>query len=856
MVSDKKYNKKQFRIISAIYTLIYLLAAIMERFIIFEHMGAITVWFPIGISFAAMLIYGKRLFPIIIFASMISNLMLYTLNPEDSFFWTIFSFLLTTAGPPAQAYAGYYLFNYFKVDYYFLQKGRDAFTFIIIALLVGLINSTILIICQPADIHSATISTMEIWTRLWISDLVGILILTPLILSIYKNRKPDISFAGVLEIVSIFVLTILFIQFLFEGWIQQEIINALPFLIIPIVLWIAFRFSPRETSITVTMLAIIIVLGWLNTSGPFIVFEGRVSLIGIQLYLSVTAIVGISLSVSVQERKQILKEYIEISNSLEKRVNKRTDELATLNKELLVEVNSRKKVESELKESEERNTALLSSLPDTIFLHDKNGTFLDFQSPEKNTLFFDPDTIIGKTIEEVLPEKVAEPIKKVFANTLNTHITQSHEYSLNINNKIKYYEARFSNCGENRVMSVIRDITNSRIAEKERKHLEEQVRHSAKLESLGVLAGGIAHDFNNLLTAIMGNAGLAIMSLPNKSKIKNNLNNIENASIRAADLCRQLLAYSGKGKFIIDAVDLNELVNEMSKLMLVSISKKVELQYNFTENIKLFEADSTQIRQIVMNLITNASEALGEKTGKIIIATGFEDCSRAFLKESYFDDNLEEGQYVFLEVVDNGVGMDSETVSKIFDPFFTTKFTGRGLGLAAVVGIVRSHKGAIMIESELKKGTKFKIYFPISKIGIEKKEKKILTNLDWKGSGTILVVDDEESIRYLAQATLKKTGLEVITANDGKEAVKIYKNKSKEINLVLMDLTMPKLSGEEAFKKLQEIQPDVKVVLSSGYSEQEATKKFNNIGLQGFLQKPYKPVELIEKVRSILDATI
>lgn len=856
MISDPyKFNKKHFQIISSVFVFIYVITSTLEANIFFDNIGSRTIWFPAGLSLAAIIIFGKRILPVILLASVLDNLISFSYSSNLSFFGAFFSIIFTSLGPLVQAYVGFKLFELLNAQFDFLKSGDDAFIFILIAAIVGVIDSTINVLFHPGNLLIENFTTVEIWIRLWFSESIGILILTPFILTIYKNRNINTSIAGVIEILSIFTLTFIFTQMLFGGWIQQELVHALPFLLFPLILWVSFRFTPRETSITTFIIAMVSLFGLLNHSSIFILLDGRISHLGLQLYLTVIAVVGIILSVSVLERKQILQNYKEMSNSLEKRVIKRTDELATLNKELLVEVNSRKKAEAELKESEERNTALLSSLPDTIFLHDKNGKFLDYRSVEQSALFFNPNDIIGKSIEEILPAKIAELMKRVFFKTLNSQKTQSYEYSLIINEQAKYFEARFSNCGENRVMSVIRDITDKRIAEEERKTLEEQVRHTQKLESLGVLAGGIAHDFNNLLTAIMGNTGLAIMGLPNNSKVRNNLDRVENASLRAADLCRQLLAYSGKGKFIINTVDLNEMVKEMSNLLMVSISKKVKLEYSFAENIKLFDADSTQIRQIVMNLITNASEAIGEKTGKIDISTGIEECSKSFLKNSYFDDNLEAGEYVFLEVKDSGIGMDNATISNIFDPFFTTKFTGRGLGLAAVVGVVRSHKGAIIIESDLKKGTSFKVYFPVAKTGRKKKDEKQKKSLIWKGKGTILVVDDDEAIRQLGLVTLEKVGLNVITAVDGEEAVEIYKKRNKEINLVLMDLTMPKLGGEEAFRKLQNIRSDVKVILSSGYSEQESTKKFNNIGLQGFLQKPYKPTDLIEKIKSVLDVS-
>ncbi len=402
-------------------------------------------------------------------------------------------------------------------------------------------------------------------------------------------------------------------------------------------------------------------------------------------------------------------------------------------------------------------------------------------------------------------------------------------------------------------LGIVRDITDKVKAEQERKKLEAQIQHAQKLESLGVLAGGIAHDFNNLLTGVLGNVGLAQMELPLASPVLSNIKNIENSAIRAADLCRQLLAYSGKGRFTVMAINLNDIVEEMTFLLESSISKKVIIRYNLEQHLPSIEVDVTQVRQVIMNLIINASDAIGSKSGIITISSGAMECDENYLKETYLDDNLEPGIYVYVEISDTGCGMPQETISKIFDPFYTTKFTGRGLGLAAVLGIMRGHNGAIKIYSEPERGTTFKILFPLSdKTAMSiHKEKSVITQ--WVGSGLILVADDEETIRALCKNTLERSGFTVICASDGKKAVEIFQKNTEKIKMVILDMTMPHLSGEEAFREMRHIRSDVKVLLSSGYNEQNATNNFVGKGLAGFLQKPYKPETLLAKIKHILD---
>ena len=392
-------------------------------------------------------------------------------------------------------------------------------------------------------------------------------------------------------------------------------------------------------------------------------------------------------------------------------------------------------------------------------------------------------------------------------------------------------------------------IVEQQRAEEGRRHMENQLLHAQKLESLGVLAGGIAHDFNNILMVVIGNAELALMRINKESPAVENLHRIEQAAVRAADLAKQMLAYSGKGKFVVENLDLNILLQEMLHMLEVSISKKAVLRLNQYASLPPVEADATQLRQIIMNLVINASEAIGDKSGVIAITTGCMDCDRSYLKGVWLDENLIDGLYVYLEIADSGCGMDKETMAKLFDPFFTTKFTGRGLGMAAVLGIVRGHKGAIKVYSEPGKGTSFKILLPASG-----KPSELFNHVrrhdGWQGSGTVLLVDDEETVRGIGAEMLKELGFTTITANDGRQALEIFK-ATPDISIVILDLTMPHMDGEQCFRELRQFKPDVKVIMSSGYNEQEVTQRFVGKGLAGFVQKPYKLSVLKEAIRKL-----
>jgi two-component system cell cycle sensor histidine kinase/response regulator CckA len=399
--------------------------------------------------------------------------------------------------------------------------------------------------------------------------------------------------------------------------------------------------------------------------------------------------------------------------------------------------------------------------------------------------------------------------------------------------------------GRTVVLAVGRDVTELRT-------LEQKMLHSQKLESLGVLAGGIAHDFNNLLTGILGNADLARSEMSPLAPSRASLEGIETAARRAADLCRQLLAYSGRGRFLLEHISMQELVEQMGHLLSVSISKRVVLKYHFTKGVPPIEADATQMRQAIMNLIVNASEAVGERSGVISVTVGLAHCDADYLKGCFGADNLQPGDYVYLEVADTGHGIDANDISRIFDPFFSTKFTGRGLGLAAVLGIVRGHRGAIKVYSETGKGTTFKLLFPAGESPGPRPGQAPPKASTEQLSGKVLLADDEETIRSLGRRMLQVAGFEVITAADGREAIDKFAAAMDSIVLVILDLTMPHLDGESCFRELRKLKPGVKVILCSGYNEQDIVNRFSGKGLAGFVQKPYTASQLLAKIREVL----
>ena len=387
-------------------------------------------------------------------------------------------------------------------------------------------------------------------------------------------------------------------------------------------------------------------------------------------------------------------------------------------------------------------------------------------------------------------------------------------------------------------------------AEDQRRRLEAQVQNSQKLESLGVLAGGIAHDFNNLLTVVLSHAELSRSQLPEGSPVRLSIREIEQAAERAAELAKQMLAYSGRGTFLIGPVPLDRLVKEIAKLLTTVINKKADLRFDLAP--ATIEGDATQIRQIVMNLITNASDALENKSGTISLRTGVREMGAAELRSSVLMEELQPGNYAFVEVQDSGCGMSEATLSRIFDPFFTTKPTGRGLGLSAVVGIVRSHRGTIHVDTNHGRGTTFRIVFPAvgDRKAVDRPAPTAAGTLS--GTGTILVVDDEAAVNKLTCDVLKKSGFQTITARDGREGLALFEQHRPEIQAIVLDLSMPQLSGLEVATRVRQLSPDLPILFTSGYNRQESSEPLAEIRCAAFLQKPFRPTSLVAAVRELI----
>ena len=491
--------------------------------------------------------------------------------------------------------------------------------------------------------------------------------------------------------------------------------------------------------------------------------------------------------------------------------------------------------------------ALFELMPGSVVLLDAKGYIRDANPYFCRAMCYAREDLIGLHVTQISQEK-PEAIEQNIIRMIAGEILQHEVTNVQKDGSLRFYELREAAVtlpdGSMSILALSNDITDRKRAEQAKLEMERQLLHAQKMDSLGALAGGIAHDFNNLLAVIMSNIELAISDLPMTSPAQDSLTNALLAGKRAAELTRQMLAYSGRGRFVTTQVDLSKLVNGLSDLLKVSISKSVRLELNLASDLPLILADAAQIQQVLMNLVTNASEAIGDKPGVITVSTSVRECDASYLAETRTGNRPRPGRFAILEVSDTGCGMDESVRAKLFDPFFTTKFVGRGLGMSAVLGIVQGHQGAIMVSSKPRKGTVVSAVLPaiVKAAPLGSAGEPLPFTIPRAPaaplSGTVLVAEDEAQVRSLTELLLKRLGLQVLCAEDGERAVELFRQHAGEIKFVLMDLTMPKLNGREAMAEIRKIRPDTKVVLTSGYESDDIIGSYQEHGFDAFIQKP------------------
>jgi len=544
----------------------------------------------------------------------------------------------------------------------------------------------------------------------------------------------------------------------------------------------------------------------------------------------------------ITERKRAEEQLSRYSHDLETLVQERTNKLQI---------------------SEQRFRSFVENANDIVFLLTPDGIFTYVSPNWKDAFGYELAETIGKPFPPfVHPDDAANCYAFMQKAAESGEKQRDVEYRVrHRNGSWIWYSANgsFVNDPINNQLNFLgigRDISESKKAEEEKLALERQLLHTQKLESLGVMASGIAHDFNNLLQSILGNVELAAKGFdPNK-----HLSRAMISGKRAKHITNLMLDYVGKGSTDKAALDLNQLVNENTDMLKVAASSSINIQLSLAKKLPAIMADKAQMQQLVMNLITNATEAITELPGIIKITTGTLDCDKALLDISMLQEKPEPGHYVFLQITDNGSGIDEGTLQRLFDPFFTTKFTGRGLGLSAVMGIIKSHSGALFVDTEIGKGTTFRVMFPASEslANAIEPESAAITQSTHPGkllSGMALVVDDDKAVLKNCATMFKYLGFKVITARDGKDAVAKYQEYADEITVVLMDLTMPNMDGITAMNEIHRTRPDARVILASGYNEHEMSEKYGNIkGAYSFIRKPYDLNEIETELRRVIQA--
>ena len=492
--------------------------------------------------------------------------------------------------------------------------------------------------------------------------------------------------------------------------------------------------------------------------------------------------------------------------------------------------------------------AIIETTPEEFIVQNESGVYLYASLGILRLWNMTLDELVGKSWRDVpIPERVGEMGERQQAQIFATGqpITQEISYDVPSGKIVVEYVVSPVFADDGKVLytvTTIRDIT-------QRKKEAEAMYHTQKMESLGLLAGGVAHDFNNLLVAMLTQTAIAERKLPSDSAAIPHIQKAVTAAESAGNLTRQLLAYSGRGQFILEQININQLIRDNVDLLEVIIPKNVTLQLSLWPNLPTIEADIGQIQQVVMNLIMNAAEAIGEdKSGVVELSTAkFTLFADDILVWRAYNESLQEGAFVTLRVYDNGIGLNPKALNKIFDPFYTTKFTGRGLGLAAVSGIVRGHNGSLRVMSEEGKGTTFELIFPIAKNQQVKDDFAMDTQLQ-NSNKCVLVIDDEEGVREAVTDILAMEDILVITAVNGTAGIALYQEQQENINVVLLDISMPGLSGEDTLKELLRINPEVKVILSSGYSDIDIVKRNADNKNINFLQKPYNLLQLLQEI--------
>jgi PAS domain S-box-containing protein len=796
----------------AALTLVVAVATRLGAYFVGAETQVPWLWPATGVGLAALTVLGLKAWPAILLGGVLGRG-----NVPGDVAWTL-------AGiDTAQAIVGALVMRAwpsFRAD---LSRLVDAFA-LVVAIAVTAITGALL----------GTLATLALGTPGWpsigrgvltwmVGTGMGGLLVSPPLMSWWGYRRHGLpSPARLVELGALVLALASAGMVAYFASVRGDVHSPLEYLPFPVAIWVAMRFGVRGATAATLVVSGVALAGHVLLEPAGTAAPGERETLLIQASLAVGALTSLLVGAVTTERNETMRA---------------------------------------LGESEQRATALFAQAPDAIFMLEGEaphvGKVLAANPAAGDMHGVAPDALSGRhftNFQRAADRLALQQALERAPEDDPVRIEIAHARSDGSIVDVEMHAQAFRVRGHRYLLAFDRDITERRRNEAERVAMEEKLRETQKLESLGLLAGGIAHDFNNLLTGILGHANLARRSTV-PSEIDACLEQVEQSTERAADLCGQMLAYAGKGRFEIGHVDLSAVVHETTSLLRASIGRTVRLELQLATGLPIVEGDLTQIRQIIMNLVLNGAEAAEGKTGAIRVTTGVVNADAAYLATTHLSPDLPAGRYVFLEVTDNGRGMSLDTQARIFDPFFSTKFTGRGLGLAAVLGIVRGHSGALKVESHEGIGTTFRLLLPASTVAAATQASPVEAPPIWHGRGVALVVDDEPSVRHVATRMLISMGLEVVAAASAVEAVQILRERPASFAVILLDLTMPGARGDETFRELRAINDDVPIILMSGYSHQEAATHFEGEELSGFLQKPFRLERLRELVRAATSRT-
>jgi PAS domain S-box-containing protein len=769
--------------------------------------GITPFWPPAGLALAVLLLGGRSLWPGLFIGALVADLSLGISAPLA---------LTSAAANTVETVTAAWLLSRWPGFNASLTRLRDVTALLLTGALASLLGAAVGMTGMLLFMRSGRLIPSHLLSVWWLGDAMGILVFAPPILAWAHLRTATITLRRALEAgaLAVALAVTTFASFLPSVHQMATAHSALEYLPFPLVIWAAMRFRMRGASTAALVLSFFAL--WHFSISPLEREHLGIdrTLLLVQTSIAVIVLTALIIAAVMMER----------------------DEAARA-----------------LRTSEVRFRRLYNETPVMLHSIDREGRLISVSDYWLREMGYGREEVLGRrSIDFLTPDSRQHAINTVLPEFFRTGSCKDVDYQFMrrdgtvMDVLLSAILERDAQGAVLMSLAVLTDVTARRRAERERQQIEEKLRQAQQLESLGLLAGGIAHDFNNLLTGILGSANLARQPRSEQA-LAQHLEQIEQSAERAADLCRQMLAYAGQGRFQVLPQDLSTTVTDTLDQM-PPLRPGLTLDLALARNLPPVEGDATQIRQMIVNLVTNAAEAIGEGPGTIQVRTGVMFAERAYLASSHLSPELPSGAYVLLAVSDTGAGIAPETRSRLFDPFFTTKFTGRGLGLSAVLGIVRSHRGAIWVESRPGQGATFRVLLPAVQTHAPVAAPSVPAALPAASAALVLVIDDEPAVRAVTKRMLEACGVSVRTAQDGEEGVRLYREHQHEISLVLLDLTMPGLNGEDVFNEIRAINATVPIVLMTGFSEHDASARLRTRNLAALLQKPFR----IDVLRDLL----